>query len=259
MMDLTEEQRTALLAELEPRLQKLAYALWRKSPQVRLLGEVEDVLQTARCGAWEALGRYEAARVIQPGSYALWRARGAVLDAARQGALVRVPRLVQAQQPGHARWTNTIGDFAHWFGSDIEGTHEHYDISPAVELPAKLFDDEGFLDELKRQLPPRLWLVLAHAHGLEGAEFLTLPEIGQRLGVTGGWISQLHGKAVQIAREIHRSRPELLHRRQGTARGGRISQGRCRPFNAAATTDAATETAKGTEPGSAAAAQSPAA
>lgn len=179
----------------------------------RLTADFEDYLQLARVGLLEAIDRFDPARNANFATFATYRIRGAVLNGlaraseiAAQTAQYRRTRLAEraasvsegsaptASGPLEGMVDVVVG-LALAFALD-----EHDPAEAAPTDPHRLYEVKQLSERLAqvvRGLPRRERLIIRH-HYFEHLEFI---EIGQRLGLSKGRVSQLHARALRLSRE----------------------------------------------------------
>jgi RNA polymerase sigma factor (sigma-70 family) len=98
------------MQQVESTVKITACKLYRSMLAVRLIGTLEDVEQVGRLGALSAIERFDPARGCRFATFALLRIKGQIFDAAREAALVRVPRTA-TNRGEEIRTVQTVGDF----------------------------------------------------------------------------------------------------------------------------------------------------
>ena len=182
-----------------------------------LSADFEDYLQLARVGLLEAIDRFDPARNANFATFATYRIRGAVLNGlaraneiAAQTAQYRRARLAeraasvgQASTPSAADplagAVDVVIGLALAFALDEYG-HPEPATDPSPTDPHQLYEVKQLSERLARvvqDLPQRERLIIRY-HYFDHLEFI---EIGQRLGLSKGRVSQLHARALRLSRD----------------------------------------------------------
>lgn len=202
------QQLILLYLDLARRIAGMVYAK-RKG----LTADFEDYLQLARVGLLEAIDRFDPARNANFATFATYRIRGAVLNGlaraneiAAQTAQYRRARLAERAAsigegsaptaPGPLEgMVDVVVGLALAFALD---EHDHAESAPTD--PHQLYEVKQLSERLAqvvRGLPQRERLIIRY-HYFDHLEFI---EIGQRLGLSKGRVSQLHARALRLSRD----------------------------------------------------------
>lgn len=188
------------MKEAEHTVKVTANKLYRRWPPVRMIGTLEDVEQIGRLGALSAIERFDPARGIRFATFATLRIKGQIFDAAREAALVRIPRSA-TQRNEEIKIAQTIGDFRVGRGvghsaregwlSEIEPRHE----------PRGLSDADAALARWLTSLDKQGRLIVSLYFGLDGQAAMTMRQIGRSLGLSESRVSQRMTALLADARE----------------------------------------------------------
>ena len=218
-MNRSIKERNALVEEHQAYARLVANTLYRRSPAVRAVGDREDVYQIGLLGLIDAAERFDPARGFQFKTYALPRIRGQILDAARGGAMVKVPRSAQLRG-------EPIG-ICRQFGATVE-RGDPADLRrqvPAADQIAEAARPERLelRDEIRQLLRPLLLRQRAYLKlyfGLCG-EPLSMREVAAVHGISESRISQ------EITKALAQLGAPPLKASGGPGRGRKRSEAYC--------------------------------
>jgi RNA polymerase sigma factor for flagellar operon FliA len=190
----------------------------RVADQVGGVIEREELFASGREGLVQAAHRYDPERGVAFATFAYYRIRGAMFDALRkQGPLVLLgPRVAfeeraddyleqRATQPAPTtaveagqRLKTMVADLATAYVMCSDRMEVHADATLADPCAvAEAREEIGLVREHLGRLPERERLLIMAMY-FEG---LSLTEAGERLGMSKGWASRLHARALATLRE----------------------------------------------------------
>jgi RNA polymerase sigma factor FliA len=188
-----------LLRGIEPLIKRISQKMFQQ-PSVKMIGTLDDVQQVGRLGALDAARKFQPERGHKFATYAASRIKGQIIDAARQSALVRVPRLVTTRRE-EVRYCQTIGSFqAPADGEDAEAMARH-NLQPREEAPA-LTDAAAAVERFHRSLSDRERMLVGLYYGLDDQPPMTMREIGRSLGLSESRVSQMLSQLLKRARQV---------------------------------------------------------
>lgn len=182
---------------------QFAIALRRKYYAVKMLGDVEDVTQIGARGLLAAAAKFDRSLGKPFAVYAEARIRGSILDAARNGSFIRVPRVVQ-QRGGRPLQVVSLDSLKN--DRDGERRSGWEPSRPERRTPAAAAAVEQFL----ATLTPREASIVRMRFGLDGGEKTTIREVGWRHSISEGRACQIlqaalsRGAESAALRELHR-------------------------------------------------------
>jgi RNA polymerase sigma factor for flagellar operon FliA len=155
------------------------YAIWRHHLPSNLR---EDFMAAGKLGLVEAASRFEPDRGVPFLTYAFARIRGAIFDEVKRGAqalkdkeALELPLKEAAPEPPHPEKLFLARERAQRLHADIE------------RLP----------------LAERKLVQACYGEGLSFTEY------AKRAGISKGWVSRLHERALNLLRDPEQSDPEL--------------------------------------------------
>lgn len=209
-----DRRLTAAQADLAAANVRLAYKearkLWASSELARRLPSREDCEQEALRGLCRAAEGFRPELGFRFSTYATRCIRRAVLEAARDAGLIRVPRYLQEggrvdrTSPGCRRAAALVLQV--WQMPADDGGEELEPAAPEAPDAAELAEALGRLAEALRSLSPRQREALRLCFGLDGLGERTYAEAGRQLGVCRERVRQLRERAlVRLFREMRRA------------------------------------------------------
>jgi len=99
--------------------------------------------------------------------------------------------VAKAHQAGRIKLESGVADEDDYWSPD-----DTADSGAGPWATAEASDERAELIRRMRSLDDRERMILAHRHGLDGADTLTLKEIGERLGITREWVRKIETRAV---------------------------------------------------------------
>lgn len=210
------QQRDALITAHQGLVRRVARTLMRSVPRHVT---VDDLMSFGQLGLIDAATRYDAGRGVQFNTFAYYRIRGAIFDQVRKehgrdpiyrakmGARAAVDDLLEARAAEGASAADALEAVRALAGLLEEtATALLLEETAAALLPAAIPSPEAAAmhQDTAREIREALKLMPERERGLVEKvylEGLTLEQAGLQLGMTKGWASRLHARALGRLRE----------------------------------------------------------